>query len=68
VQRRSEKEKADVAKYGISKFAKDVLVIRDSLQMALENCRNKSGAVLDGEIDEFLESAVSQLYVGANGA
>jgi peptide chain release factor 2 len=25
-------------------------------------------AVLDGEIDEFLESAVSQLYVGANGA
>ena len=37
VQKRAEKEKADISKYSISGFAKDVLRIRDNLQLALNS-------------------------------
>ena len=33
----AEREKADILKYGISKFAKDILSIRDTLKLALTN-------------------------------
>ncbi|MDR1234360.1 MAG: nucleotide exchange factor GrpE [Holosporales bacterium] len=42
LQKRSEKEKADLARYSISGFAKDVLMIRDNLKLALENCPDES--------------------------
>jgi molecular chaperone GrpE len=60
VQKRGEKAMSDAARYGISDFARDVLVIRDNLLLALESCADESGAVVDGikltnsEIDKVL--------------
>jgi molecular chaperone GrpE len=39
IQKRAEKERSDIAKYCVSEFAKDVLPIRDNLQLALNNCK-----------------------------
>jgi len=47
IRKAAEKEKADVLKYSISKFARDVLSIRDNLKLALSNC-DSSDAVMDG--------------------
>ncbi len=61
IQKRAEKEKTDIAKYSISGFAKDVLQIRDNLQLALNNSIENSGAIFDGikmtmsEMDKILE-------------
>ena len=61
VHKRAEKEKTDIAKYSISGFAKDVLQIRDNLQLALNNSTENSGAIFDGikmtmsEMDKILE-------------
>lgn len=60
IQKRAEKEKADISKYSISGFAKDVLSIRDNLQLALQNCSEDSNAVIEGvkltmaEMDKIL--------------
>lgn len=60
IQKRAEKEKADISKYSISGFAKDVLSIRDNLQLALQNCSDDSNAVIEGvkltmtEMDKIL--------------
>lgn len=61
IQKRSEKEKTEIAKYSISGFAKDVLLIRDNLQLALNNSSAESDAIIDGvkltmsELDKVLD-------------
>ena len=60
--KRAEKEKADISKFSISGFAKDVLRIRDNLQLALKSNTQDAGAIIDGikltmsEIDNILGS------------
>ncbi|MDO4975068.1 MAG: nucleotide exchange factor GrpE, partial [Alphaproteobacteria bacterium] len=57
-----EKEKADISKYSISGFAKDVLRIRDNLQLALFNSKEDTSAIIDGikltmsELDKILNN------------
>jgi molecular chaperone GrpE len=59
-QKRAEKEKADIAKYSIAEFARDVLTIRDNLQFALNSGIENSDAIIDGikltlsEMDKIL--------------
>ena len=61
IQKRAEKEKSDISKYSISSFAKDVLSIRDNLQLALNNASEASDAIIEGvkltmsEMDKILE-------------
>ena len=61
IQKRSEKEKADISKYSISGFAKDVLSIRDNLQLALSSCLDNTDAIVEGikltmsEMDKILD-------------
>ena len=61
IQKRAEKEKSDISKYSISGFAKDVLSIRDNLQLALNNSNEASNAIIEGvrltmsEMDKVLE-------------
>ena len=61
IQKRSEKEKADISKYSISGFAKDVLSIRDNLQLALNSCVNDTNSIVEGikltmsEMDKILD-------------
>ena len=61
IQKRAEKEKSDISKYSISGFAKDVLSIRDNLQLALNNSSEESDAIIEGvkltmsEMDKILE-------------
>ncbi|MDR3031331.1 MAG: nucleotide exchange factor GrpE [Holosporales bacterium] len=56
-----EKEKADISKYCISAFAKDILIVRDNLSLALSNC-DKDNNIVEGvrltlaELDRILES------------
>ena len=60
--KRAEKEKADISKFSISGFAKDVLRIRDNLQLALKSNTQDAGAIIDGikltmsEMDNILGS------------
>jgi molecular chaperone GrpE len=60
IQKRAEKEKADIAKYCISEFAKDILSTRDNLQLALNNCVEEKNLIVDGiqltmsELDKVL--------------
>ncbi len=62
IQKRAEKEKADISKYSISSFAKDVLRIRDNLQLALFNSKEDASAIIDGvkltmsELDKILNN------------
>lgn len=62
IQKRAEKEKADISKYSISGFAKDVLRIRDNLQLALFNSKEDTSAIIDGikltmsELDKILNN------------
>lgn len=62
IQKRAEKEKADISKYSISSFAKDVLRIRDNLQWALFNSKEDASAIIDGvkltmsELDKILNN------------
>ncbi len=62
IQKRAEKEKADISKYSISSFAKDVLRIRDNLQLALLNSKEDASAIIDGvkltmsELDKILNN------------
>ncbi len=62
IQKRAEKEKADISKYSISSFAKDVLRIRDNLQLALLNSKEDTSAIIDGikltmsELDKILNN------------
>lgn len=62
IQKRAEKEKADISKYSISRFAKDVLRIRDNLQLALINSKEDTSAIIEGikltlsELDKILNS------------
>ena len=61
VRKRAEKEKADVSKFSISAFAKDVLRIRDNLQLALNSSVENSGNIIEGikltmsEMDKILD-------------
>ncbi|MBQ7524678.1 MAG: nucleotide exchange factor GrpE [Alphaproteobacteria bacterium] len=61
IQKRADKEKADISKYSISGFARDVLSIRDNLQLALNNCDAAAEAIISGvkltmtEMDKILE-------------
>ena len=61
IQKRAEKEKSDIAKYSVSGFAKDVLLIRDNLQLALNNSGEASDAIIEGvkltmsEMDKILD-------------
>ena len=61
IQKRADKEKADISRYSISGFAKDVLSIRDNLQLALNNCDAAAEAIVSGikltmtEMDKILE-------------
>ena len=48
VRKRAEKEKLDVSNFAISSFAKDVLTVRDSLQLALDNCSNADNKIVEG--------------------
>ncbi len=56
------KEKTDIMKYGISKFAKDVLSIRDNLKLALSNSDASTDHIIEGVkltmavLDKTLES------------
>ena len=60
--KRAEKEKADISKFSISGFAKDVLRIRDNLQLALKSDVQDAGAIVEGikltmsEMDNILGS------------
>lgn len=60
--KRAEKEKADISKFSISGFAKDVLRIRDNLQLALNSDTKDTGAIVEGikltmsEMDNILEN------------
>lgn len=62
IQKRAEKEKTDISKYSISGFAKDVLRIRDNLQLALINSKDDTSAIIEGikltmsELDKILNS------------
>ena len=61
IQKRAEKEKSDITKYSVSGFAKDVLLIRDNLQLALNNSGEASDAIIEGvkltmsEMDKILD-------------
>ncbi|MDR3224419.1 MAG: nucleotide exchange factor GrpE [Holosporales bacterium] len=48
IQKRADKDKADIARYSVSEFAKDVLSIRDNLLRAVSSCGQESGPVIDG--------------------
>lgn len=48
VKKRAEKEKLDASKFAISSFAKDILTVRDSLQLALDNCKNTENKIVEG--------------------
>ena len=60
--KRAEKEKADIFKFSIAGFAKDVLRIRDNLQLALKSDVQDAGAIVEGikltmsEMDNILGS------------
>lgn len=60
--KRAEKEKANISKFSISGFAKDVLRIRDNLQLALNSDTKDTGAIVEGikltmsEMDNILEN------------
>jgi molecular chaperone GrpE len=60
IQKRAEKEKTDISKYSIAEFARDVLRIRDTLQLALNNSNESPTAIVDGikltmaEMDKIL--------------
>ena len=62
VRKRAEKEKSDVSKFSIAVFAKDVLRIRDNLQLALNSSVENSGNIIEGikltmsEMDKILDS------------
>ena len=47
-QKRTEREKADIANFSITKFAKDVLTIFDSLQLALGSCADTKNPIAEG--------------------
>ncbi len=46
--KRAEKEKLDASKFAISSFAKDILTVRDSLQLALDNCDTADNKIVEG--------------------
>ena len=54
-----EKEKSDISKFCISGFAKDILIVRDNLTLAISNCE-KDDPILEGikltlnELDRIL--------------
>ena len=48
LKRRSEKERIDASKFAISSFAKDILVVRDNLQLALKNCSATDNKIVEG--------------------
>ena len=48
VQKRAEKERTDMAKFAITQFAKDILSIFDSLQLALTNCKKQDDPIVEG--------------------
>ncbi|MDR1333585.1 MAG: nucleotide exchange factor GrpE [Holosporales bacterium] len=60
LQKRAEKERSDILKYGIAAFAKDVISIRDNLLRAIENCPPEESLIVDGikltlaEMDKIL--------------
>jgi molecular chaperone GrpE len=47
-QKKSERERTDVASYSISSFAKDILTVRDNMKLALDNCSDESNPIIDG--------------------
>ena len=47
-QKRAEREKADIASFAITKFAKDVLAIFDNLQLALTSCGDEKNPIVEG--------------------
>jgi molecular chaperone GrpE len=59
-QKRAEKERVDIARYGIAEFARDVLTIRDNLKLALGSDTGSESAIMDGikltlaEMDKIL--------------
>lgn len=62
IQKRAEKEKADISKYSISEFAKDILRVRDNLQLAIVNSNEEQSLIIDGvkltmaELDKILNN------------
>lgn len=56
-----EREKSDISKFGIAAFAKDILIVRDNLTLAISNCE-KDDPILEGvrltlnELDRILGS------------
>ncbi len=38
IQKRAEREISDASKFGIASFARNILLVRDNLQLALNNC------------------------------
>lgn len=48
VKKRTEKEKLETSKFAISSFAKDILTVRDSLQLALDNCDETNNKIVEG--------------------
>lgn len=48
LKRRSEKERMDASKFAVSSFAKDILVVRDNLQLALKNCSATDTKIVEG--------------------
>jgi len=60
LKKRTEKEKNEISKFAISNFAKEVLTIRDNLQMALNNCTAGNEKIAEG-IKMTLDSLDSTL-------
>jgi molecular chaperone GrpE len=60
IKKRVEKEKEDAFKYCISSFAKEVLIIRDNIKLALSNCECSDSKIANGikmtisEMDKIL--------------
>lgn len=61
IQKRAEKEKSEASKFSITGFARDVLLIRDNLQLAIQNSSENANAIVEGvkltlkELDTILE-------------
>jgi molecular chaperone GrpE len=48
VQRRADREKDDATRYGVTGFARDILIVRDNLQRAFESCNEAADCITDG--------------------
>jgi len=59
--KRLEKEKIDAITYANSKIVKDILIVTDNLERALDHCKDEDGGSLKGGVELTLKSMYETL-------